>query len=586
MKKEKIKTIGLYSGLVLAGLIAGWLLFGRTGDNNDKHIQDEETTQENIEYTCSMHPQVRQDEPGDCPICGMDLIPVADHDDHQEDDPFLFSMQERHASWANVQTQKIEKINTGANINLSGKVAVNEKEKRLITAHFPGRIEKLYANYTGKYIQKGEKLATVYSSEMASAQEELLQASANKDAQPRLYNAARKRLKLFNLTEQQINNIESEREVSSTMDVYSTTSGYLSQRSVSEGDYINIGQELFAITGLNTVWIELDVYENQINHVSSGQRVIVEVPALPEQEFTGEVEFVDPFLDPESRSTIIRLTVSNNRNLLKPEMLVNATIKGTQEARIVIPSTSILWTGKKSIIYVKKEHTDSSITFEFREIEIGNLTDDGYIVLSGLSEGEEIAVNGVFAIDASAQLQGHYSMMNPPEKVHLPETFKQELKSIFNQYFELKNALADDDADKAHKAGNSLKTQLEKTGPHALDGEHHMFWMNQYESIFENLEHFLEQKEMKTMRMHFEHLSADFIEIAKTFGAIDQQYFVAYCPMYDNDRGAYWLSEFEQIKNPYFGSMMLRCGEVREIIRPEVGRVKQDMDREVQGHVH
>ena len=585
MTREKIKTIGLYAGLVLAGLLVGWLLFRGVSDDSDKQ-QTESAHEADTEFTCSMHPQVRQDEPGDCPICGMDLIPVSDHGDHQEDDPFLYTMQASQSSYANVKTQKIEKIQAGTNIRLSGKVVINEKEKRTIAAHFPGRIEKLHADYTGKYIRKNEKLATIYSAEMAQAQEELLQASANKDSQPRLYNAARKRLSLFNLTDHQINQIEKDGEASSTMDVYATISGYLTERRVSEGDYVSVGQDLFSIAGLSNVWVELDVYENQISMVKTGQNAAVEVPAVSGKKFDGKIEFVYPFIDPNTRSTKARLTIANQGLLMRPEMLAYATIKGEQQYQLVIPTTAILWTGQRSIVYVKNKQGENSITFEFREIETGDITEDGYIVLSGLSEGEEIAVNGVFAIDASAQLRGNYSMMNPPEKIALPDAFKQNLKALFFEYFELKNALANDNAQNAQKFGKSLKAQLEKIGPHSLDGEHHMFWMNQYEAVETNINEFLDADSKKTMRMHFEPLSEAFIQTARTLGAIEQTFYVAYCPMYDDNRGAYWLSEFEEIKNPYFGASMLRCGEVTETFREGVGADSSQQPREMEGHVH
>jgi len=585
MEKQKIKTYALYAILILAGLLLGWLLFG--GSSDDHHHDDHEHTEQagSVEFTCSMHPQVRQDEPGDCPICGMDLIPVSDEDDHQDDDPFLFTMSESHSTWANVRTQKVGAAHSGTTIRLTGKVAVNEREERMLTAHFPGRIERLYADYTGRFISQGERLATLYSPELMQAQQELIQATASKESQPRLYNAARERLKLFNLTDDQVSRIEESGQASATTDIYATRSGYLTRRNVSEGDYVNTGQTLFAIAGLSNVWVELDAYENQIGQIRSGQQAKVALPARPETELSGQVEFVDPFVNPQTRTARVRLTMSNPNNLLKPGMLVNATLTGTGQHQVVVPETAILWTGKRSVVYVKKSQ-DKGFTFEFREIETGPRTADGYTVLSGLSEGEEIAVSGVFAIDAAAQLRGHYSMMAPPEKAAIPEPFKSNLEKLFHIYFDLKNALADDEPEKAREHGRELKLQLTNTGQHSLDGEHHMFWMDQYEDMEESVEKLLDAVNIEEIRVHFEPLSEAFIETARTLGAIDQTWYVAFCPMYDDDRGAYWLSEFEEIKNPYFGDMMLRCGEVRETLREGVSVADRKEPREMEGHVH
>lgn len=583
MQKQKIKTYSHYLILILAGLLLGWLMFG--GRSNESYHQGQAEETSTVEYTCSMHPQVRQDEPGDCPLCGMDLIPVADEDDPQDEDPFLFTIRESHRTWANVRTQKVEAVYTGMTLRLTGKVAVNEREERMLTAHFPGRIERLYADYTGRFISQGERIATLYSPELMQAQQELIQAAGHKESQPRMYNAARDRLKLFNLTEAQIINIEKSGQASATTDIFATRSGYLTRRAVSEGEYVNTGQTLFAIAGLSNVWIELDAYENQIGQIHTGQIAKIALPAKPGAEFSGRVEFVDPFINPQTRTARIRLTVANPNNLLKPGMLVNALLTSAEKHLMVIPETAVLWTGKRSVVYVKKSQ-NNGFTFEFREIETGPRTAKGYTVISGLSEGEEIAVSGVFAIDAAAQLRGQYSMMSPPERVAIPQAFKSNLEKLFHIYFALKNALADDAPEKARVHGRALKEQLNIIGKHSIDGEHHLFWMEQYDAMEESIEKLVNASDKENMRAYFEPLSETFIETARTLGAIGQTWFVAFCPMYDNDRGAYWLSEFEQIKNPYFGSMMLDCGQVHETIRQGVASVQRNEQREIPGHVH
>ena len=601
MENNKKRTYGIYLLLILAGILVGWLLYGRAGSDDPHHDHGHETDhhadhdhqdhqvehQNDHEYTCSMHPQVRQDEPGDCPICGMDLIPVSDEDDHQDDDPFLFTMQERHLNWANVQTTTVRTVHDGVQVRLTGKVAVNEKEQRLVTAHFPGRIEYLSADYTGRFIRKGEKLATLYSPELMQARQELIQAFSVKETQPRLYESARRRLELFNLTESQIDNIVESGQASPFTDVYATRSGYVEERYVAEGDYVGTGQTLFAIAGLSNVWVELDAYESHIGLIEPGNEVRVQVAAYPGKEFTGRVEFVDPFLDNRTRSSRVRLTVDNPENRLKPGMLVNATLTTAtaDHPRVVVPSTAVLWTGPRSLVYVKSQRHDG-FTFEFREIDLGARTGQGYFVHKGLTEGEEVAVNGVFAIDAAAQLRGHYSMMAPPEKTEIPEPFRSNLESLFEIYFQMKNALAEDDPETATEHGHRLHQQLEETGEHSLDGEHHMFWMERYGQIDESIEAFLGSAAIEEMREYFEPLSGAFIETARTLGAIGATWYVAYCPMVDDNTGAYWLSEFEEILNPYFGSMMLRCGEVRETIREGIGSAPADEPREMAGHVH
>jgi membrane fusion protein, copper/silver efflux system len=589
MEKHRIKNIGIYLLLIAAGLLLGWLVFGGgrepEGNDHEAHVHETDGAQAEVEYTCSMHPQVRQDEPGNCPICGMELIPASDGDDHQDDDPFLFTMREAYSTWANVRTRKVEAMHAAPTLRLTGRVAVNEREERLITASFPGRVEALYADFTGRFIREGERLMTIYSPELMQAQQELIQAAAGKEDQPRLYEAARSRLKLFNLTEGQIQSIEERRQPSATTDVYASRSGYITRKEVSEGDYVGTGSALLAIAGLQNVWVELDAYEGQIGQFRTGQSVRVHPVGNEGQSVTGQVEFIDPFLDANTRTARVRLTVANPGGALKPGMLVHAVVDGTPQHQLVIPETAVLWTGRRSVVYVKKPQ-GNGFTFEFREIETGARTNEGIAVLSGLTEGEEIAVNGVFAIDAAAQLRGHYSMMSPPERGVIPEPFRGNLARLFKAYFDLKNALAGDDPEMARDHGQKLSEQLESTGKHSLDGEYHMFWMDRYEDMEESLEKFMAASGLEEIRKHFEPLSEAFIETARTLGAIGQTWYVAYCPMVDGDRGAYWLSEFEQISNPYFGSMMLRCGEVRQTLRESTPVAGREEVRPAQVHQH
>jgi membrane fusion protein, copper/silver efflux system len=575
------KPIFTYILLILAGLLLGWLIFG--GSGNDVH-DHELAASEDVEFTCSMHPQVRQDNPGNCPICGMELIPVSQEGDQQDDDPYLITLSESHYNWANIRTIVVGADHTGATLRLSGRVGINEQESRVITATFPGRIENLYADFTGRYVRQGERLATIYSPEMMQAQQELLQAAANRESQPRLYNAARQRLRLLNITEQQINNIEARGEASASTDVYATLSGFLVERAVSQGDYVATGQTLFSIARLQNVWVELDAYENQLGMIASGQQAQVQIPSQPGASFTGKVEFIDPFINPQTRSARIRLTVQNRDNQLRPGMLVNAVITSEGERQISVPATAVLWTGDRSVVYVKRP-AQSGFTFEFREVETGARTGEGFNILSGLSQGEEIAVNGVFAIDAAAQLRGSYSMMSQPAKAALSEPFRTNLQQLFSIYFQLQMALAADDPTAANRYARQLRQQLQQVGLHSLEGEHHAFWMQQYQAMDETLQALLRERDLGRIREHFEPLSAAFIETARTLGAVGQTFYVSFCPMVDGDRGAYWLSNQEEISNPYFGSQMLRCGEVREVIRDGVPS-QQQAPRPTEGHVH
>lgn len=194
MKQILNNRILQLSLVLIIGLFLGWLIFksDNSSESSHNHEQDKETT-----YTCSMHPQIRQNEPGKCPICGMDLIPVAQKSDKGESSPFIHAMSPEAIALANVQTQKVKTVSPEHEIYLTGKVAVNEQKLSVITANYSGRIEKLFIDFTGQTISKGQKLATIYSPELVTAQKELIESSKFKEINPALYNASKEKATLM-----------------------------------------------------------------------------------------------------------------------------------------------------------------------------------------------------------------------------------------------------------------------------------------------------------------------------------------------------------------------------------------------------
>ena len=359
-----------------------------------------------------MHPQIMQSEPGDCPICGMDLIPAESGADGLLADQF--KLTENAMALANVQTSVVGsgKVDKNA-IKLSGKIVENEESNAVQVSYFSGRIERLYVSFTGEEIRKGQLLATIYSPELYAAQQELITAASLKESQPALYKAVRNKLKLWKLSESQINQIETSGKILENFPVYATVTGIVSEKLVEQGDYIKQGQPLLKIAKLNTVWANFDVYENQIDLFKKGQEMSITTNAYAGKAFKGKVSFIDPVLDTRTRTVKLRVVLNNNDDALKPGMFVEGKIDGissTKEQVLSIPSTAILWTGERSVVYVKTDPDEP--VFEMREIELGSTIGGNQEVLSGLENGEEIVTNGTFTIDAAAQLQGKKSMMN------------------------------------------------------------------------------------------------------------------------------------------------------------------------------
>lgn len=554
----------------MAGLIFGKLLFGNSSNNETSHNHQAESNSSQ-KWTCSMHPQIMQPEAGDCPICGMDLIPAEVSSGGLS--PNQFKLTKNAMALANVQTTVIGSTskNTDNLITLSGKIAENEEANAVQVSYFSGRIDRLNISFTGESIRKGQLLATIYSPELVKAQQELLTASTLKETQPALYKAVRNKLKLWKLSDNQINQIESSKKVKENFPVYATVSGTVSEKLVEQGAYTKQGQPLLKIANLNTVWASFDVYENQVSNFKVGQAIAISTNAYPNEVFNAKISFINPVLNPQTRTVTVRAVLNNRKELFKPEMFVtgkvNAKLKETK-AQLLIPASAVLWTGKRSIVYVKPD--TSNPIFEMKEIVLGNKLGDNYEVKSGLQSGDEVVTNGVFTIDASAQLQGKKSMMNHKktmsEQFKVNEKFKSQLQSTYEEYIKLKDNLIKTDADQAKNSASNLHKALQKIDIKLLANNHaYKQWMALSKTLRLSSNAILNSADIKEQRKQFKILSEHFILAVQSFGIIEISY-KQYCPMADSDKGAYWLSKEKQILNPYFGDMMLKCGEVKQVI--------------------
>jgi len=589
MKNNKIV---IYIGLLAVGLLLGWFLFGGSSKEEANHNQNE-VAQTNQMWTCSMHPQIMQPEPGDCPICGMDLIPAEAGADGLTADQFKLTANAM--ALANIQTTVVGNgsVENGT-IKLSGKIAENEEANAVQVSYFSGRIERLNINFTGEEVRKGQLLATIYSPELYAAQQELITASSLKESQPALYKAVRNKLKLWKLSENQINQIETSGKVIENLPVYATVSGTVTEKLVEQGDYIKQGQPLLKIANLNTVWANFDVYENQIEQFKKGQEVKVITNAYPNKTFKGTVDFIDPILNTKTRTVDLRVVLNNKEAIFKPGMFVSAEIESDKinsNEVITVPSSAVLWTGERSVVYIKSNPNEP--VFELKEVTLGNKIGDNYEVLDGLSSGNEIVTNGTFTVDAAAQLQGKKSMMNKQggktmtgheghlgmdnnsknesdhthmnERLTVSEKFQEQLKEVYNDYINLKDALVKEDSKGSSQNATTLLSNLGKIDMKLLKDEAYNHWMSLIDEIKSSTTSIAGSQDIKTQRNHFKHLSSHLIKAVQIFG-VKEKVYVEFCPMADNNNGAYWLSKEEQILNPYFGEAMLTCGEVKQVI--------------------
>lgn len=415
--KEILKNKFVKYGLLLfIGIFLGWVFFGRTGV---PHSHDEEETHAVAEdatvWTCAMHPQIKQDKPGKCPLCAMDLTPMRKSGSSDEViDPAAIQMSPEAIALGNIQTTRVSRQNPVKEVQLYGTIQADERLTQSQTSHVNGRIEKLAVNFTGETVSKGQTIATIYSPELLNAQQELLEAKKLEAYQPTLIQAAREKLRLWKLSDQQIADIENSGAVEPQIAIKANTSGIVVEKRVSEGDYVNQGSVLFQVSNLSQVWAMFDAYEVDLPFLKVGDKVDFTLQAIPNRTFSGKISFIDPILNKTSRTAKVRVVTNNPSLVLKPEMYANAVVQALlrQSAnQIVIPKSAVLWTGKRSVVYVKQPDLETP-AFLLREVDLGPSLGDAYVVADGLTDGEIIVTNGVFTVDASAQLEGKRSMMN------------------------------------------------------------------------------------------------------------------------------------------------------------------------------
>jgi Cu(I)/Ag(I) efflux system membrane fusion protein len=565
----------LYIGIALImGLVGGWLIFGTSSSNEVSH-DHAETPETNQMWTCSMHPQIMQGEPGDCPICGMELVPAASNAEGLALNEI--KMTENAMALANIQTTIVGNEivgNDGGMISLSGKIATNEENNSVQASYFDGRIERLHVNYEGQKVSRGRLLATIYSPNLVAAQQELLTTASLKESQPALYKAVRNKLKNWKLSESQIDAIEASGKVRDNFPIYATVSGTVSEVMAREGDYVKQGQPILKVSNLNSVWAEFDAYENQISNVKEGQKIKIATNAYPTKDFDATVSFIDPMLNNATRTVTVRATLKNTEDFFKPGMFVTGRLEGIEtntKEMITIPASALMWTGERSLVYIKTNLNEP--VFEMREVSIGNRSGDSYIITDGLRNGDEIVTNGTFTVDAAAQLQGKKSMMNNGNKnavtapgsemrMEFNANFQKNFKNVLEAYLQMKDAFV---ASDAKQVTTFAKAALKSFKSIDIGSLGNMEQAHIKKSI-EMLEAISERDNLENQRAYYVILNENIVPIAMNVESTYSMLYVQKCPMANNNKGAIWLSTEKDIRNPYYGEQMLTCGSIIEEI--------------------
>jgi membrane fusion protein, copper/silver efflux system len=585
-------------------------------------MEPESGEPEPAEWTCSMHPTVKLPEFGPCPICFMDLIPAV----ASGGSPFELKMDPIAVALAEIVTVPVERKAAERTIEMVGKLAIDQTGVAEIASWMQGRVERVYVDSVGIPVASGEHLLEIYSPELFAAEQAHLEALKKPG---RLSDATRGRLRQLGMQQEQISALEQSGEPRPSETVFAPQGGVVLHLDARQGAYVKEGSHLYTIADLSNLWLNLEAYESDLAMLHYGQQVHFQVAAWPGKQFSGRIALISPLLNDRTRTVSVRVLVENADGKLRPDMYAQAQVEvkldgfgraqqpdlsahwtctmhpdilaagpgscpqcemplvpasevaqiAANSAPLLIPSTAPMWTGTRSIVYVRLPGDEP--VFEGREVVLGPRAGDFYVVLEGLEEGELVVANGAFKLDAELQLQGKWSMMKRPpssdaptaKHVHeqsfqvdsAPTAFQQSLGQVVLPYLALQTALAADQFDDALMAATDLSFALDLADSSELKANQQQRWTGLQDGLREHTLLAMEAEDIETIRRNFDGISRAMIEAVQVYGQIgggDVQ--LAYCPMAFDDFGADWLQLGSTIANPYFGASMLRCGSVEK----------------------
>ncbi len=411
-KKKRWGSILFYLIIVVMVLAIAWFFILPKDFLVSKKSSSAEASE--YVYVCPMGFPEASESPGVSKFCGMELIKKK-----RSEVPFLSGkginevrLSPSEMILANVGVSTVEHKAIGKEINTVGKIDYNESRQAHIAARIAGRVEKLYVNFTGQKVNRGDPLLEIYSPDLVTTQQEYILALENFEKTKSsssaeqiaitqsLVESTKNKMLLWGITPEQILNIETTRKVKTTMTIFAPVGGTITKKEIVEGQYVSEGQDFFQIDDFSVVWMEADIYEYEITFVKLGQRVEVTTQAYPGEIFSGTVTFINPTLNPETRTLRIRAEFPNPVEKLKPEMYVNAKIKVATAKKLAVPATAVLNTGQKEIVWVQVEPG----VFQPREVKTGIKSEDYFSILEGLKQGEKVVSKAGFLLDSESQL--------------------------------------------------------------------------------------------------------------------------------------------------------------------------------------
>lgn len=609
----------------------------------EPHPEDE-SAPSSITWTCAMHPQIKLSKPGKCPICGMDLIPLEETASREKHVGAVVAMSESAKRLAEVQTSTAKRERAYVNLRMVGMVFEDETRVASLTSRVDGRLDAVFVDFTGVTVNKGDPMVTIWSPTLIRSQVELFETIRSTEFDETVVKGAIEKLKQLGLTEAQIQEIRKKKKPSLYITLRAPISGVVMKKNVLLGDFVKEGTVMYEISDLSKVWVKLDAYETDLPWIRFGQKVTFRTPAIPGRVFHGTIVFIDPVLDMATRTVKVRVVADNPDFALKPHMFVSATVEAEVDYKgrviksewagkyicpiypdqvysepgicpksgmplrpahsfgytpdkdpvepLVIPATAVLYTGKRSVVYVEVPR-ESRPTYELRQVVLGPRAGDNYIVYEGLAEGERVVTNGNFKIDSAAQILAKASMMNPveppppdtyvrlleetgiTERISVPEGFGKALAPLFDEYARLKDALVQEQPQAAAQHAQRLTEVLHEVNVDQLGKVARNFWYRLSGKMFIDLSKAAKSDNVESQRSSFRKVSETLATAVIGFrDVVEPTVYIYRCPTAFQKTGAYWIEKTKDFSNPYLGRKMPKCGNLVAAIPPEEEAVR------------
>lgn len=567
-----MKTTIQYSVVIITILLIGC----NARNNNSKSSETKQI------YTCPMHPQIVQDKPGTCPVCGMDLVPITAGGDKSE-----VTLSESQIELANITVQRVSVQEIGNSILLNGRLRADETQTEVVSTRVPGRIDKLFIKETGVSINQGQLIYEIYSEQLLTYQNEYLLALAqSQSVDNRRYfsylEAARKKLWLYGMTEYQIEELSKSKTTNPRIQFVAPASGIVTEIPVAEGQYVAEGAAIYRLEKLSKLWVEAEMYPREASLIKLGDRITIYVDGFENQPIESKVIFLSPEYRQSSQIFVLRAYLANNEHRFAPGMQAEIVFEHSKKKALTLPADAVIREESGNHVYMKtgvgkyRPQMIATGLENFNKVEI----------TSGVEEGDSIVVTGAYLLYSEIVLKKGVNPMAGHNHDHVAEqtsdvtqvtraetpmvvdhTFTQQIKELLRPYFKIEDALVASDAKSASAQTSAFNTALKNVDMGLVKGDAHVKWMDQLRSLETAINLISSAADIEVQRAAFSQLTNTLYSSVKIFGVEGLDAYYQFCPMAFDNKGAFWISDEKVISNPYFGEQMLRCGETKETLK-------------------